>query len=257
MNLEEFANNFYYSLIPEERYHGTNTRWTTYDPTWGYAGEGQQSLGRGLYTTPNKGIAETYAREIVHQANKPAIVNTIIQPNDYFYLDRNLPLDKQSPAVREAIKKLDLGLPDDWWLSEDVYNRAVRKYQGSKRANKALREAGIAGMKNDWEYVTYSPEDSKVVKVNNQTIKNPKVIVKKNNQALKNVSKNIVKQGVKGASRVVPIVGTVMTMGDIASQLVQPLASGTLPINYRIQTSSPWEQQQILNAIQGNYFRGN
>lgn len=255
MNLEEFANNFYYSLLPEERYHGTNTRWTTYDPAYGYTGEGAQRLGRGLYTTPNQGIAETYAREILRKGNTPAVVNTIIQPNDYFYLDKNLPLNKQTPAVREAVRRLDLGLPDDWWLSDDVYNRAVRKYQGAKEANKALREAGIAGMKNDWEYVTYSPEDSKVVKVNNTRIKNPKVIIKKNNQGLKEASKNIVKQGVKGVSKVIPVVGTIMTMSDIVSQLSQPVASGTLPINYRLQTGSDWERQQILNSLQGNYFK--
>ena len=237
-------------LAEDIRYHGSPYSFDIFKEA-DLTGSGGNYFGAGLYDSSLRNTAMDYAGDTGY-------IYSTKTPNINEYLDYRKPLSQQSPEIIKILKNNGLYSPNT--LGADFYEELVQeRVKGGMDKNTArrsvsneLRMYGIKGNTFDTDLgelgkenvrVTYLPEDVTIVS---------KQSAAQSKQPLKNVAQNVGKNIVKAGIKVVPVVGTVSTLADIASQLTTPVTAGTLNNNYRIQTGSPWEQQQLNNVL--NYF---
>ncbi len=135
---------------PIEAYHGSPHEFDAFDMSKIGTGEGAQSYGYGLYFAENPAVAADYAKKLSDwTTTDPTGGNKYrvrIHADKEQFLDWDRPLREQAGDISHKARMID---HDIWSIAADAadYYRRLSKKIGEKEASKALREAGIPGIK--------------------------------------------------------------------------------------------------------------
>ena len=144
-------------------WHGSPHDFDKFDINKIGTGEGAQGQGHGLYFASDKPSAQWYADTYGGGSGK--LYETQINADPRDMLDWNINLGDMHPAVKERVRAV---IPDAPWDESGMalYARAKQLYGSDEAASRALRKAGVPGVRYQGQRgVNYTVFDDNLIDI--------------------------------------------------------------------------------------------